>query len=256
MLLVTDVGNTNIKLGLYDGERLAASWRLSTDLKKTSDEYGLMLMNLLSHAGAGKQDISGAIMSSVVPGINYTLTHMLEFYLGQHPLLVGPGIKTGLNIKLDNPRELGGDLITDAISAFTRYGGDLIVIDFGTATTMSAVTAHGEFLGGCILPGVRVAVDALTERAAKLPKIDLELPKSVIGRNTVSCMQAGLLYGYVGQLEYLVSAFKQEMNAPQARVVATGGMSGVIAGMTKCINITDRLLTLEGLRILYKLNAG
>lgn len=121
---------------------------------------------------------------------------------------------------------------------------------------MSAVTAHGEFLGGCILPGVRVAVDALTERAAKLPKIDLELPKSVIGRNTVSCMQAGLLYGYVGQLEYLVSAFKQEMNAPQARVVATGGMSGVIAGMTKCINITDRLLTLEGLRILYKLNAG
>ena len=255
MLLVTDVGNTNIKLGLYDGERLAASWRLSTDLKKTSDEYGLMLMNLLSHAGAGKQDISGAIMSSVVPGINYTLTHMLEFYLGQHPLLVGPGIKTGLNIKLDNPRELGGDLITDAVSAFTRYGGDLIVIDFGTAT-MSAVTAHGEFLGGCILPGVRVAVDALTERAAKLPKIDLELPKSVIGRNTVSCMQAGLLYGYVGQLEYLVSAFKQEMNAPQARVVATGGMSGVIAGMTKCINITDRLLTLEGLRILYKLNAG
>ena len=256
MLLVTDVGNTNIKLGLYDEEHLAASWRLSTDLKKTSDEYGLIIMNLLSHAGVGKKDITGTIMSSVVPGINYTLTHMLEFYLGQHPLLVGPGIKTGLNIKLDNPRELGGDLITDAVSAFNRYGGDLIVIDFGTATTMSGVTAHGEFLGGCILPGVRVAVDALTERAAKLPKIDLELPKTVIGRNTVACMQSGLLYGYVGQLEYLVNAFKQEMNAPQAKVVATGGMSGIIAGVTKCINITDRLLTLEGLRILYKLNAG
>lgn len=254
MLLVTDVGNTNIKLGLYDNDRLAASWRLATDLKKTSDEYGLILMNLLAHAGVEKQDISGAIMSSVVPGINYTLTHMLEFYLDQKPLLVGPGIKTGLNIKLDNSRELGGDLITDAVSAHSRYGGDLIVIDFGTATTISAVTAQGEFLGGCILPGVRVAVDALTERAAKLPKIDLELPGTVIGRNTVSCMQSGLLYGYVGQLEYLTAAFKREMNAPGARIVATGGMSGVIAGMTKCIDITDRLLTLEGLRILYKLN--
>ena len=147
-------------------------------------------------------------------------------------------------------------MITDAVSAFNRYGGNLIVIDFGTATTMSAVTARGEFLGGCILPGVRVAVDALTERAAKLPKIDLELPKTVIGRNTVSCMQSGLLYGYVGQLEYLINSFKREMNAPEAKVVATGGMSGVIANMTKCIDITDRLLTLEGLNILYNLNAG
>ena len=256
LLMAVDIGNTNVVIGFIDDGRIAGTYRITTKANHTSDEYGLMITQFLALSGYKPADVDDVIISSVVPKVMHSFRASIVKFLDIDPMIVGPGIKTGLNIRMDNPQNMGADCIADCAGAYYEYGGPILVADFGTATTMSAVTAHGEFLGGCILPGVRVAVDALTERAAKLPKIDLELPKSVIGRNTVSCMQAGLLYGYVGQLEYLVSAFKQEMNAPQARVVATGGMSGVIAGMTKCINITDRLLTLEGLRILYKLNAG
>ena len=170
-------------------------------------------------------------------------------------MLVGPGIRTGLNIKLDNPRELGGDIICDCVSAFRRYGGPCIVLDFGTATTISAVSGQGEFLGGAICPGVKLALDALAGKAAKLPNIELELPQKAIGRNTVASMQSGLLYGYVGQVEYLISRFKQEMAQPDIKVIATGGMSRVIGSATKAIDTADSLLTLEGLRLIYEMNS-
>lgn len=255
MLLAIDVGNTNIKMGLFSGGRLINSWRLATDRSKTGDEYGVALQALLMSAGLKRGDIDGVIMSSVVPGINFTLEHMLAHYLDKTPMLVGPGIRTGLNIKLDNPRELGGDIICDCVSAFRRYGGPCIVLDFGTATTISAVSGQGEFLGGAICPGVKLALDALAGKAAKLPNIELELPQKAIGRNTVASMQSGLLYGYVGQVEYLISRFKQEMAQPDIKVIATGGMSRVIGNATKAIDTADSLLTLEGLRLIYEMNS-
>lgn len=254
MLLVLDIGNTNIKLGVFNGNRLAASWRMSTDRTRTSDEYGQMLMTLMEHENLSPKDMDGVIFSSVVPAINFTIEHMLTYYLEKKPMIVGPGIKTGLNIRLDDPRELGADMICDAVSAYRRYGGPCIVMDFGTATTIMAVTEKGEFLGGAICPGVKVALDALTQRAAKLPNIELEFPNRAIGRNTVNCMQAGLLYGYVGQVEYLIANFKREMECPEAKVIVTGGMSREIAKMAPSIQIVDSLLTLEGLRLIYNNN--
>ncbi len=254
MLLAIDVGNTNIKVGLFNGKALRASWRLSTARNKTSDEYGIVFMDLFSHENIRSSDISGVILSSVVPSVNYTIEHMLESYIDKQPLIVGPGIKTGLNIKIDNPKELGADLIADAVAAYKKYGGPCIAIDFGTATTMSVITEQAEFLGGCIMPGVKVAVDALTEKTSKLPKIELTVPGSFICKNTVSCMQAGLLYGYIGQIEYLIDNIKKEMNRPDAVVVATGGMSRIIGKHAKCIDKIDSLLTLEGLRMIYEMN--
>lgn len=254
MLLVIDIGNTNIKFGLFDGDRLAHSWRLATNRKKTGDEYGASLCSLLDLAGISRGQIDGVIMSSVVPGINFTIEHMLLHYLNMTPMVVVPGIKTGLNIKLDNPRELGGDIICDCVSAYRRYGGPCIVMDFGTATTVSAVTENGEFLGGAICPGVKLSLDALTGNAAKLPNIELNIPPSAIGKNTVTSMQSGLLFGYVGLVESLISRFKDEMAAPHARVIATGGMSKTIGKLTPAIDVLDPLLTLEGLKLLYHSN--
>lgn len=254
MLLVIDIGNTNIKFGVYKDKKLVASWRIATDLFKTGDEYGMVLLNLFAANGLKKEEITGVILSSVVPSVNYTIEHMLEYYIGKKPLIVGPGIKTGLNIKLDNPKELGGDMICDAVSAFKRYGGPCIVIDFGTATTLSYTTANGEFMGGCICPGVKVAVDALIDKASKLPRIELVLPEKVIGKSTVACMQSGLLYGYIGQIEYLVRKMKEEAGLSDMKVVSTGGMARVIAKHTSAIDVVDPMLTLEGLRLLYELN--
>ncbi len=254
MLLVFDIGNTNIKIGAFNKEALAGTWRISTDLRKTSDEYGIVLCELLKSGGIEKQDISGVILSSVVPGVNFTIEHMLSDYIGIKPLVVGSGIKTGLNIKIDNPKELGGDIISDAVSAFYRYGGPCITLDFGTATTVCATNSKGEFLGGCILTGVKVSSDALSSRAAKLPSVALELPESIIGKNTVSCMQAGLLYGYVGQIEYIIRKMKAESGLENAKVIATGGFAKAIATHTKLIDTVDSRLTLEGLRLIYNLN--
>lgn len=254
MILVIDVGNTNVKSAVFDGEKLIGTWRIATDLRKTSDEYGVALLGMLAASSIKKESIEGVIMSSVVPGINYTLEHMLADYVGLKPLIVGAGIKTGLNVKIDNPRELGGDIICDAVSAFRRYGGPCITIDFGTATTCCAISAKGEFLGGAITTGVRVSVDALSDRAAKLPAVALELPESILGKNTVSCMQAGLLYGYIGQVEYIIDRMKKETGFDNARVIATGGLAKTISIHTKAIDVVDSKLTLEGLRLLYYMN--
>ena len=254
MILVLDIGNTNVKLGVFENDKLKGTWRMSTDLRKTSDEYGITVVEMLKTSNITPDDIEGIIMSSVVPAINFTIEHMLTDYIHKKPLIVGAGIKTGLNIKIDNPKETGGDIICDSVSAVKRYGGPVITIDFGTATTICATNEKSEFLGGCILAGVKVSSDALSERAANLPPIALNLPKSVIGKNTVQCMQAGLLYGYIGQIEYIIGKMKQENGFENAKVIATGGLAKTIAVHTKAIDIVDSRLTLEGLRLIYNMN--
>jgi type III pantothenate kinase len=254
MILVLDIGNTNIKLGVFENDKLKGTWRISTDLRKTSDEYGIAVLEMLKTGNIAPEDIEGVIMSSVVPGINFTIEHMLTDYIHKKPIMVGAGIKTGLNIRIDNPRETGGDIICDAVSAIKRYGGPVITIDFGTATTICATNEKSEFLGGCILAGVRVSSDALSERAANLPSVALDLPESILGKNTIQCMQAGLLYGYIGQIEYIIGKMKMEKGFENARVIATGGLAKTIAVHTKAIDVVDSRLTLEGLRLLYYMN--
>lgn len=254
MILVLDIGNTNIKLGVFENEKLKGTWRISTDLRKTSDEYGIAVVEMLKTSNITPDDIEGVIMSSVVPGINFTIEHMLTDYIHKKPIIVGAGIKTGLNIKIDNPKETGGDIICDTVSAIKRYGGPVITIDFGTATTICATNGKNEFLGGCILAGVRVSSDALSERAANLPSVALNLPESILGKNTIQSMQAGLLYGYIGQIEYIIGKMKQEEGFENAKVIATGGLAKTIAVHTKAIDIVDSRLTLEGLRLIYKMN--
>ena len=256
MILTLDVGNTNIKAALFDGEDMAAYFRISTNRQMTSDEYGILMVNLFAHNGVSMKKVEGIIMSSVVPTVNYTLEHMCRNYFGMDPMTVGPGIKTGINIKYDNPRELGGDRIANAVAAYTIYGGPCITIDFGTATTFGALSAKGEFLGGAICPGLKLAAEALTEHAAKLPRFELVKPDYAIGRNTITNLQAGIVYGYVGQVNYLVKKFREELKAPNAKVIATGGLALLVADETDSIDVLDGILTLKGLRIIYERNVA
>ena len=253
MILTLDIGNTNIKAGVFNGPELVDYWRISTDRTKSSDEYGILLLNLCAHSKIDPA-VDGIIMSSVVPTINFTIEHMCSNYFNQTPMQVVPGIKTGINLKYENPRELGSDRIVNAVAAYELYGGPCIFIDFGTATTFGVVSERGEFLGGAICPGIKLASEALTERTSRLPKIELVKPESVIGRNTVSNMQSGLVYGFIGQVTYLIDCMKRELGAPDAKVIATGGMSRLIASGTDAIDEIDGLLTLKGLRIIYERN--
>ena len=253
MILTLDIGNTNIKAGVFNGPELVDYWRISTDRTKSSDEYGILLLNLFAHSKIDPA-VDGIIMSSVVPTINFTIEHMCSNYFNQTPMQVVPGIKTGINLKYENPRELGSDRIVNAVAAYELYGGPCIFLDFGTATTFGVVSERGEFLGGAICPGIKLASEALTERTSRLPKIELVKPESVIGRNTVSNMQSGLVYGFIGQVTYLIDCMKRELGAPDAKVIATGGMSRLIASGTDAIDEIDGLLTLKGLRIIYERN--
>lgn len=253
MILTLDIGNTNIKAGVFNGPELVDYWRISTDRTKSSDEYGILLLNLFAHSKIDPA-VDGIIMSSVVPTINFTIEHMCSNYFNQTPMQVVPGIKTGINLKYENPRELGSDRIVNAVAAYELYGGPCIFIDFGTATTFGVVSERGEFLGGAICPGIKLASEALTDRTSRLPKIELVKPESVIGRNTVSNMQSGLVYGFIGQVTYLIDCMKRELGAPDAKVIATGGMSRLIASGTDAIDEIDGLLTLKGLRIIYERN--
>lgn len=256
MILTLDIGNTNIKCALFEDETLKKAWRMSTDRHKTHDEYGVLLMMFLNHAGYEAKDVEGIILSSVVPTINYTIEHMIDDYFGIVPLQVEPGIKTGINIRYDNPQALGADRICNAVAAQRYYGGPCIFIDFGTATSFGVISKKGEFLGGAICPGVKMSSEALTERAAQLPKVELVKPDSVIQRNTITNMQAGIVYGYVGQVDYIVRKMKAEIGgAEHIRVIATGGMARMIASETSTIDIIDGQLTLKGLRLLYERNA-
>ena len=246
MILTLDVGNTNIKCALYEDEELKKAWRMSTDRHKTHDEYGVLLSMFLANAGFDKRDVEGVILSSVVPTINYTIEHMIDDYIGKTPIQVVPGIKTGINIRYDNPQALGADRICNAVAAQRYYGGPCIFIDFGTATTFGVISKKGEFLGGAICPGLKLSSEALTERAAQLPKVELVKPETVITRNTISNMQAGIVYGYVGQVDYIVRKMKSEIGGTEhIRVIATGGLSRMIASETSTIDIIDGLLTLK-----------
>ena len=254
MILTLDIGNNNMKTAIFKGMEMQQYWRVSTDRNRTSDEYGMVLMNLMDHHGIKKSDIEGIMMSSVVPQINFTIEHMCRNYFGIEPMKIEPGVRTGINIKYENPRELGSDRIANAVGAYELYGGPCITIDFGTATSFGAISARGEFLGGAICPGLRLAADALTERTAKLPRFELVKPESVIGRNTVANMQAGIVYGYIGQINYIVNRMKREMNVPDIKVIATGGLATLVAGESKVIDVMDGLLTLKGLCLIYKKN--
>jgi len=254
MVLAMDIGNTNIKTAVFEGRELVKSWRVATDARKTSDEYGTLMGGMFRHAGIQVEDVRGIMISSVVPSINFTIDHMCRDYFDQEPHFVGPGLKTGINILYENPKELGSDRICNAVAAYAQYGAPCIFIDFGTATSFGAIGARGSFLGGCILAGVRLAREAVVTGTSKLPHFEVVMPAKVIGRTTIANLQSGLLHGYVGQVNYLVARFKEEMEAPDAPVVATGGFASQIAMESDAIQHVDSLLTLKGIRMIFERN--
>lgn len=254
MILTMDVGNTNIKTALFDGTEMKHYWRMSTSARTTSDEYGILLLNMFAHEGCGPEDVDGVVMSSVVPTVNFTLEHMCRTYFSRTPMMVGPGMKTGINIKYENPRELGSDRIANAVAAQAEYGAPCIFIDFGTATTFGAIDQDGAFAGGAICPGLKLTSEAIVSGTAKLPRFELQRPKKAIARTTVTNLQSGVINGYIGQIDYLVRKFREELNAPDALVVATGGMALIVAEEDGIIDRLDGILTLKGLRLLYERN--
>ena len=253
MLLALDVGNTNTVVGVFDGEELKAHWRLSTRRAGTCDEYGIFVKSLFDFAGLDFRAITAVILSTVVPTVQGPLEEMSRQFFGVEPMVVGPGIKSGMPILYESPREVGADRIVNGVAAFELYGGPCIVVDFGTATTFDAVSARGEYLGGVICPGIGISAEALFQRAAKLPRVDIVRPKSVIGRATVSSMQSGLYYGYLGLVEGLVARMRDELGG-NPKVIATGGLAGLLLAGSSLVDHLDPLLTLIGLRILYERN--
>ncbi len=254
MIICLDVGNTNMKFAVYDGETLKLSFRIATEHKRTSDEYGDQVLSILGNSGIKTSDISGGIISSVVPQLDFTLERMCRTYLGFEPLMLGPGIKTGLNLKVDDAKEVGADRVVNNVSAVRKYGYPLIVVDFGTATTFNVIDGKGRFVGGAIAPGMKGSLESLVSGTAKLPRVEIERPKTAIGTNTVTNMQSGIFFGFAGLVEYLVRKMKREMKEENVKVIATGGFSEIIANEISCIDHVDKLLTLEGLRYLYSLN--
>lgn len=258
MIICIDVGNTNIKYAIFDGSNLIFSYRVATDLKRTSDEYGSQLVGMLEFNKISAKDITGGIFSSVVPSLDYTIEHMLRVYLEIVPKQLAPGLKTGLKMRADNAREVGADRIVNNVSAIRKYGNGkpIIVIDFGTATTFNIINAEGEFIGGVIAPGIKGSLDSLVNGTAKLPRVEIEAPKSVIAANTVTNMQAGIVFGFAGLVEYIVKKIKKELKTSDVLTVATGGFSETIAKETPCIDVIDKMLTLNGLKYLYDLNSA
>jgi type III pantothenate kinase len=253
MLLVVDVGNTNTVLGLFDGDQLVHDWRIRTEVDHTVDEYGMLIYNLYKTSRISSRKIKDIIISCVVPPMLNILEPLCQKYFNLKPLIVGPGVKTGMPIYYDNPREVGADRIVNAVAGFEKYKRDLIIVDFGTATTFDYVSEKGEYMGGCISPGIMISSDALFERAAKLPRVELSKPKSIVAKDTVSSMQAGIMYGYAGLVDGICDRMKAEVKS-NPLVVATGGLAKIVAPETKSINVVDEMLTLEGLRIIYLRN--
>lgn len=253
MLLAIDIGNTNLTLGLYDGETLKAHWRLATQHERMPDEFGLQFFGLLDHAGRHPKDLSGVCIASVVPPLTGRVVEACRNYLLQDPLVIDTGVKTGVRIRYEDPRAVGADRIVDAAAVQHLYGGPACVVDFGTATTFDAISAEGDYLGGAIAPGIGIAADALFVRTAKLPRVDLQRPPTAIGRNTVHAMQSGLLFGYVSLVEGMVARFRKELG-PQMKVIATGGLTDLIVRETDVIQFNAPWLTLEGLRLIWEMN--
>jgi len=253
MLLTIDIGNTNLTLGLYEGEKRGPNWRLATDHARMPDEYGLQFLGLLEHAKCAENCLTGIVLASVVPQLTARVVQACQEYLKIDPLVVDTGVKTGIRIRYEDPKAVGADRVADAVAVMKLYGGPACVIDFGTATTFNAITADGDYLGGAITAGVNLAAEALYTRAAKLPRMDLQRPPSVIGRNTVHAMQSGLLFGYVSMVEGMVARFRSELGSDM-KVIATGGLAEIVAKETEIIDIISPWLTLDGLRIIWELN--
>ena len=253
MLLTIDVGNTHIMMGVFEGEKLKLFWRISTAWERTEDELGVVIKNLFYHSNISSEDISGMVISSVVPPLMYSLEKMSKKYFKLDPLIVGPHAKTDMEIEIDNPREVGADRIVNAVAGYQQYGGPLIIVDFGTATTLCAISSRGSYLGGAIAPGIGISTEALFAKAAKLPRVELVKPPTIIGKNTITSMQAGILYGFVGQVDGIVSRMCQEFTQ-RPTVVATGGLAELLSSESNTINVVNKLLTLEGLKIIYQKN--
>lgn len=255
MLLAIDIGNTNTVLGAFNGEELAQHWRVATRADATGDELGVTLQGLFASAEVSTAEITDVIVSSVVPVLNEAVVDMCDRYLRIKPLVIGPGVRTGIQIRYDNPKEVGADRIVNGVAAYRKYGGPAVVIDFGTATTFDAIAANGDYLGGAIAPGIRISMEALFSRAAKLPLVELLAPRegNVIGKNTVESMQAGIIFGFVGQIDGVVERMRGELGG-SCHVIATGGLAALIASHSRAIEVVDENLTLEGLRFLFELN--
>ena len=251
MLLVIDVGNTNITLGIFRGDELQGSFRMTTKLSRTSDEFGIFICNLFKTRGIEPSDIEDVIIASVVPKIMYSLTSGIIKYLGKNPIIVGAGTKTGIKINIANPKEIGADRVVDAVAGYELYKGPVIVIDFGTATTYDLITEDGTFAAGITSPGLQICANALWNETARLPEIEIRRPESILAKDTVSSMQAGLVYGCIGQTEYIVERIRKESGIRNLKVVATGGLGKLIAESTDSIDVYDPLLTLKGLRLIY-----
>ena len=252
MVLVVDVGNTNITCGVYEKDELITTFRITTKIPRTSDEYGVLFRDMLSYNNISTEDIEGVIIASVVPNVMHALVGAINRYMDKNPLIVGPGIKTGIMITSDNPKEIGPDRIVDAVAAYVKYGGPVLVLDFGTATTYDLVTEDGKFPVGITAPGIRISAKALWEDTARLPEIEIVKPKSILAQETISSMQAGLVYGQIGQTEYIVKRVKEESGLEDIKVVATGGLGRIIAEETDAIDIYDPNLTLKGIFLIYK----
>ena len=254
MLLTIDVGNTNITFGVYDGDKLITTFRMMSKLARTSDEYGISIRDLLDINNINEKDIDGVIIASVVPNVMHSLVSSVIKYINVEPLIVGPGIKTGIKVATPNPKEIGADRIVDAVGAYEKYGGPVLVLDFGTATTYDLIDDTGEFVTGITAPGIRISAKALWEDTAKLPEIEIIKPKSILAQDTISSMQAGLVYGQIGQTEYIINQVKKETGLTDLKVVATGGLGGIICPETDTIDVYDKELTLDGLRLIYEKN--
>lgn len=253
MLLAIDVGNTNLTFGVFDKEdKIAATFRMTTKIPRTSDEYGIMIINILREKGIDKDMIEDVMISSVVPATMHSLTSGMIKYLGKNPYIVGVGTKTGLKLPVANPAELGADRIVDAVAGYDLYGGPVLVLDFGTATTYDLITEDGSFTAGITSPGIRISANALWNEAAKLPEIEIKKPDSILAKNTVTSMQAGLVYGYIGQVEYIIKKVIEETGYTNLKVVATGGLGRIIANETDMIHVYDPDLTLKGIMLTYK----
>jgi len=253
MLLCVDIGNTNITLGLYAGDKLGPRWRLATDHERMPDEFLLQLLGLLSYAGVSREEITGIAIASVVPPLTSTWVEVCRSGLGHDPLVVDRSVRTGITNLYEDPSAVGADRIVDAVAAYRLYGGPACIVDFGTATTFDAISQAGEYLGGAIAPGIGISAQALFERTAKLPRVELARPPSAIGRNTVHSMQSGLLFGYVSLVEGMVARFRQELG-PETKVIGTGGLAEIVGRETPVIQIQAPWLTLDGLRMVYEMN--